>query len=374
MAPGDLVQSAADTGTSPTAGLPAASTPGNTLVAITGHRSEDGTPSLSGDDWILVAHYKTLIADLSHRRAVAVFAKPADGQQSVQATWSPSRTNALVVREFEGEFDPDSLVDSVGDSGADAVDTLATGATPAVPDADSLAITAAVWRRGDVIPTWQSPYGDDVNVFTGGGTTLLEVGGASTLVSAVTEADVIWSSARTATCTHAVIVLAPAGVMPGVGRSATLGWDVRAVTVREADLTWDAREVVGRSAELNWDVQATATVGRSAEMGWSTRQIVGHGATLAWSIETAPTPEPLIDIHVVALAPVMPHPAAPSPEIQTRTATSPQLRVRTALAPDIATREPGNPALGHGDTGDPDLGHGNPDTVLGHGDTGAPTT
>ncbi len=85
-------------------------TEGNLLVAISAHRTDGHTPSISGSGWNLALNECYAIAggacgpySSSYRRGMAVWWKVAGESEptTVETTWDPTTENTLLIQEFE---------------------------------------------------------------------------------------------------------------------------------------------------------------------------------------------------------------------------------------------------------------------------------
>jgi hypothetical protein len=152
-----------------------APTEGNLLVAITFHRQDGITPTISGSGWELREVILHAVpgdahgaANTSERRGLAIWTKVAGPAEPnvITTSWTVASENSLIIQEFSGAssytFDQSVSAKSNGT----AVSSLSTGTTAVSASAQSLVITALGTRDdgNDMgVPSWTNNIGDNIN-------------------------------------------------------------------------------------------------------------------------------------------------------------------------------------------------------------------
>jgi hypothetical protein len=150
------VQSATAVG-NPTASATFGSTPtaGNLLVAMSVHRKDMNSASISGTGWTQHVFRTTELTNSSYRRGLSIWAKVAGASEptNIQATWSgggSDKTHKLIIQEFSAgaagatwTFQNKAENDNGTTSNATSI---STGTTGSVSDGNLLLITALLVR------------------------------------------------------------------------------------------------------------------------------------------------------------------------------------------------------------------------------------
>ncbi|MCH8495037.1 MAG: Ig-like domain-containing protein, partial [Balneolales bacterium] len=138
---------------------------GNLLVAISFHRADSATPTISGNDWELQIdnHFQTGTGD---RRGFAVWTKIAGASEpsSITASWSPNRDNTLLIQEFEANpgFALEFIDAVANNSGSSTVTTLSTGTLTNPEEGNYLVVTALGARDGTGTVSWDNDVGEGI--------------------------------------------------------------------------------------------------------------------------------------------------------------------------------------------------------------------
>jgi hypothetical protein len=150
------VQSATAVG-NPTASATFGSTPtaGNLLVAMSVHRKDMSSASISGTGWTQHVFRTTELTNSSYRRGLSIWAKVAGASEptNIQSTWSgggSDKTNKIIIQEFSAgaagaTWTFQNKADNDNGTTSNAT-SLSTGTTGSVSDGNLLLITALLVR------------------------------------------------------------------------------------------------------------------------------------------------------------------------------------------------------------------------------------
>lgn len=125
---------------------------GNLLVAMSFHRSNGSSASISGSGWTQRVLRTTELSDSSARRGLVVWTKVAGSSEptSVTVTWSPSVTNQVIIQEFSATGDGSWTFESKADNDngtTNNASSLNSGSTASLSSSPQLLI-GAVGIRG----------------------------------------------------------------------------------------------------------------------------------------------------------------------------------------------------------------------------------